>query len=145
MVRLMSQASADDQPTPLHSSNKLLRVLVVDDLPDAAAGLARLLKLLDCDVETAHDGPAAIAKAQAFSPDIVLLDIGLPGMDGYGVAKELRSRACASAALIVAVSGYGHQAARDQAIAAGCNQHVLKPIGITELEAILAQRRKESV
>jgi CheY-like chemotaxis protein len=60
------------------------------------------------------------------------------------VAKELRSRACSSAALIVAVSGYGHQAARDQAIAAGCNQHVLKPIGVAELEAILAQRRKES-
>lgn len=138
----MSQASAGDQSTP--PSNQLLRVLVVDDLPDAAAGLARLLKLLNCEVETAHDGPAAIAKAQAFSPDIVLLDIGLPGMDGYGVAKELRSHACSSAALIVAVSGYGHQAARDQAISAGCNRHLLKPIGVAELEAILAERRKES-
>jgi CheY-like chemotaxis protein len=114
----------------------------VDDLADAAAGLARLLKLLNCDVETAHDGPAAIARAQDFSPDIVLLDIGLPGMDGYGVAKELRARDCSAAALIVAVSGYGHQAARDQALAAGCNKHLLKPIGIAELEAILAERRK---
>src|SRR5205814_10397951 len=84
-----------------------LRVLVVDDNGDAAASLALLLETWSHDVRTARDGPAALAEANVFRPDVVLLDIGLPGMDGYEVAQHLRGPTRLTKALVVAVTGYG--------------------------------------
>src|SRR4029077_4540439 len=81
------------------------RILVVDDNTDSAKGLARLLKLLGHDVRTAQDGPEAIALAETYRPDVVLLDIGLPIMDGYEVARHLRETGSCKDSVIVAVSG----------------------------------------
>src|SRR5262245_29309523 len=85
-----------------------LRILVVDDLVDAATTLARLLRLMTCDVQTAHDGRAALETAIEFAPEIVLLDLGLPGLDGYEVARALRAHPATSRSHIIALSGYGH-------------------------------------
>ena len=82
-----------------------LRILVVDDNVDTALGMVRLLKLLGNDVVAVHDGPAAIEAARSFRPDFVLLDIGLPGMDGYQVAAALREDELHKDAVIIAVSG----------------------------------------
>ena len=118
------------------------RVLIVDDVVDAAVGMARLLKMLECEVQIASDGPAALAIASQFVPDVVLLDIGLPGLDGHEVARRLRADAATSKAWIVALSGYGHEAARQQSLDAGCNQHFTKPIRMEALEGLLAPRRR---
>jgi CheY-like chemotaxis protein len=119
----------------------LLRVLVVDDLVDAAQTMARLLKLLDCDVQTAHTGDAALQVAAEFVPHVVLLDLGLPGMDGYEVARALRSSSMTARALIVAVSGYGDVGTRDAAATAGCDEHWLKPARIEQLKQLIEAQR----
>jgi len=114
----------------------------VDDLVDAAVTLTRLLKLLGCDVQTAHDGHAALAIADQFVPDVVLLDLGLPGIDGCEVARRLRAKPVGAEAWIIALSGFGHDAARQEALAAGCNDHLLKPVGVDQLQAILTERQR---
>ncbi len=119
-----------------------LRVLVIDDLVDAAVTMARLLQLLACDVQTAHDGPAALRIAAEFSPQLVFLDLGLPGLDGYEVARRLRSHSATAESLIIALSGYGHFAARDAALAAGCDEHWLKPATVEQLTALIEGRRR---
>jgi two-component system, OmpR family, response regulator len=118
-----------------------LRVLVVDDLVDAAQTMARLLKLLDCEVQTAHTGQLALQIAGEFSPHIVLLDLGLPGMDGFEVARSLRVHPLTTRAMIVALSGYGDAAAREQAAEAGCDEHWLKPARIEQLKELIAAQR----
>ena len=101
--RAEATAAADQAKTSARHS----RVLVVEDNDDTAKGLARLLTLGGHEVEVAHDGPSAIALARLRSPDIILLDLGLPGMDGYQVAAELRQDGRCSEALLIAVTGYG--------------------------------------
>src|SRR5262245_3292135 len=110
-----------------------LRVLIVDDSVDAAQTMARVLRLLGHEVETVHDGSAALQAAEQFDPQVVLLDLGLPGMSGYEVARRLRGQANTAKSLIVALSGYGHAAAVDEALAAGCDRHLLKPAAIEQL------------
>jgi CheY-like chemotaxis protein len=119
-----------------------LRVLVVDDLVDAAATMARLLRLMECEVQTARDGHMALTTAGEFLPDVVLLDLGLPGLDGYEVARRLRSQPATARCLIIAFSGYGHAAARDEALAAGCDHHLLKPAAIEQLLPLLNGRQR---
>jgi CheY-like chemotaxis protein len=114
------------------------RVLVVDDNLDNAGGLSRLLKLLGHDVREAHDGRAAIDVARAHRPEVVLLDIGLPGMDGYEVASRLRSDECCSEALIVAVSGYGQPEDLRRAKEAGFDHHLVKPVDYDALITLFA-------
>lgn len=104
------------------------RVLVVDDNVDNARGLSKLLRLLGHDVKTAHDGKAAVEVAKAHQPDVVLLDIGLPGIDGYEVAKQLRKEERCKDALIVAVSGYGQPEDLRRSTEAGFDHHLVKPI-----------------
>ena len=103
-------------------------MLVVDDNVDTATGLSRLLKLLGHDVQVAHDGKAAIEAARAHRPEIVLLDIGLPGMDGYQVASKLREEECCKDAIIIAVSGYGQEEDRRRSQEAGFDHHLVKPV-----------------
>ena len=107
--------------------------------------MARLLKLLDCDVRTAHDGHAAVEIAKRFVPEVVLLDLGLPGIDGCEVARRLRSNSTTAQALIVALSGFGHASACEEALHAGCDDHLLKPVGIDQLQATLNRRRQRVV
>jgi PAS domain S-box-containing protein len=104
------------------------RVLVVDDNADAREALRYLLEEDGHDVRSAGDGPSALEEARSFQPDVVLLDIGLPGMDGYEVARALRAHPGGERALIVAVSGYGQAEDRARSRAAGFDQHLLKPV-----------------
>ncbi|MHA3772305.1 PAS domain-containing protein [Verrucomicrobiota bacterium sgz303538] len=115
-----------------------LRVLVVDDNLDTAQGLARLLRLSGHQTEVAHDGPAALERARFYIPDAVLLDIGLPGMDGYEVAAQLREDHICGAALLIAISGYGQDEDRRRSRAAGFDHHLIKPVDLDHLRGLLA-------
>ena len=120
------------------------RILVVDDNADTVKGMAILLNLAGHEVVTAHDGPQAIEAVRAYRPQFILLDLGLPGMSGYDVAKRLREEEGCEDALIVAVSGYGQEEDRHRTKAAGFDHHLLKPVSYDELFTLLRPRRKRS-
>jgi CheY-like chemotaxis protein len=147
-VRLpVSEASADASAvTPEDAPVGSLRILVVDDNVPAAKLLVRLLrKLGDHEVITAHDGEGALAAAEAYRPELILLDIGLPRMDGYEVARRLRARPEFDAVLLAALTGYGTEDDRRRTAAAGFDTHLVKPPGVDMLREIIAHpklRRK---
>jgi CheY-like chemotaxis protein len=114
------------------------RVLVVDDNEDAATSLGMLLNFLGADVRVEHDGPAALSAFDAYRPGIVLLDIGMPVMDGYEVARTLRMRADGARVPLVAVTGWGQEEDRRRAKDAGFDYHLVKPADIEALQALLA-------
>jgi PAS domain S-box-containing protein len=128
-------------PVPRTEAGASMRVLVVDDNVDAANVLAHLLRLAGHEVSLAYDGPAALAAATAVPPDLVLLDIGLPGMDGYAVAERLRASGHARAAL-VALSGYGREDDIRRSRAAGFDHHLVKPIDFAELWRVVLNSRR---
>jgi PAS domain S-box-containing protein len=115
------------------------RILVIDDNVDNANGLSRLLKLLGHDVSTVHDGHAAIPAALAFRPEFILLDIGLPGMDGYEVARQLRCHERFRDTVIIAISGYGQEEDRLRSQAAGFDYHMVKPVDYQALITLIGQ------
>ena len=112
------------------------RILVVDDNVDAADALAELLRDFGHDVQAVHDGPSAIEQAALHRPDIVLLDIGMPGLDGYEVARRMRGELGITSTL-VALTGYGEASHRRLSREAGFDQHVTKPVDIRKLESLL--------
>ncbi len=114
-----------------------LRVVVVDDNVDGADTLADLIGILGHEVRVAYDGPTGIGAVRAFDPDLVLLDIGLPGMDGYEVARRLHSNG-EGRPVLVAVSGYGQESDRGHAREAGFAHHCVKPVGFDTLQEVLA-------
>ena len=116
------------------------RVLVVDDNEDSAFSLGMLLQGRGHEVRLAHDGPTAIRKARDYRPDVVLLDLGLPGMDGCEVAGRLREQPESQLALLVAVTGYAHDEAREKARAAGFDHHLVKPVALPELLDVISIR-----
>jgi two-component system CheB/CheR fusion protein len=114
------------------------RVLVVDDNVDTSESLAQLIRLAGHEVTTAANGAAGLEKARSFHPDVVLLDIGLPGMDGYEVARRLREQSRPCAPLLVAVTGYGQPEDCRRAAAAGFDRHVVKPVDWSTIAELLA-------
>jgi CheY-like chemotaxis protein len=131
-----------EQPEMQRSSDRTavnapLRVLVVDDNQDAAESLAVLLQLEGHNVAVAFDGPTALSEAAKSHPQVILLDIGMPGMDGYQVVRELRERPATRTAVILALTGYGQPEDRARAKAAGFNDHLTKPIDPTVLMSVL--------
>ncbi len=129
-----------EQPQPaIAPTSRPLRVLVVDDNVDAASTLAGLLTLLGHEVVIAHDGPGALATAAETRPDLVFVDIGLPGMDGYALATALLAAGLDSAAL-VAVTGYGGVEDARRSHERGFAHHVVKPADLAELRRITALR-----
>jgi PAS domain S-box-containing protein len=114
-----------------------LRVLVVEDSTDAAESLAVVLRAGGHEVRVAADGPAALEAAACYRPDAVLLDVGLPGMDGHEVARRLRRHEATAGALLVALTGYGAESDRRDALAAGCDHHLAKPADPGELRRLL--------
>jgi CheY-like chemotaxis protein len=112
------------------------RILIVDDNADAAESLAVLMRLDGHQTRTAGDGPTALQVANAFRPDVVLLDIGLPGMDGYEVARKLRENP-ADHLLVAAVTGYGQEEDRQRSREAGIDEHLTKPIDPDVLRRLL--------
>lgn len=119
------------------SWSPMRRILIVDDVADSAESLADLLILWGHDIQTAHDGPTALKVAHAFQPEVVLLDIGMPGMDGYEVARKLREMEECADALVVAMTGYGQDEDRELALDAGFDRHLTKPVDLEELQKIL--------
>jgi CheY-like chemotaxis protein len=142
----MSQQPATTKPDtaatgggvePQADSSSPRRVLVVDDNLDAAEGLAMLLQLKGHEVATAYDGDGALESARRFSPEVVLLDIGLPRQDGFEVARRLREEFPDRGMLLVALTGYGQERDRLRAREAGFDHHLLKPVRLELLEQLL--------
>jgi signal transduction histidine kinase/ActR/RegA family two-component response regulator len=117
------------------------RVLIVEDKHDAAEALAMYLSLLGHQVRVAHDGVEALEASAAFLPDIILLDIGLPRMDGFEVAQAIRGQPWGADVLLVAVSGWGQADDKRRAVQAGFDQHLTKPIDPQAVAEILSQAR----
>jgi CheY-like chemotaxis protein len=113
------------------------RVLVVDDNRDAAESLAMLLQISGCQVALSFDGPEALDVAKTFKPDVVLLDIGMPGMDGYETARQLRASERGSQMLLVALTGWGQKEDVQLATQAGFDKHFTKPIDPAALAALI--------
>ncbi|HEV3166492.1 MAG TPA: ATP-binding protein, partial [Isosphaeraceae bacterium] len=130
---------ATAQSTPGHAPDRVKgsRVLVVDDNIDTATGLAKLLKVLGHDVRTAHDGQAAIEAAREHRPEFVLLDLGLPRMDGYQVAEKLRQEECCKGAVLIAISGYGQEQDRRRSTQSGFHHHLVKPLDYSVLLTLM--------
>jgi CheY-like chemotaxis protein/anti-sigma regulatory factor (Ser/Thr protein kinase) len=120
-------------------ARRALRVLVVDDNTDTARGVSRFLKLHGHEVQTVFDGPTAIDLARMYRPEVILLDIGLPGMDGYEVVSQLRKDDCCKDALIIAISGYGQPDDQRRSREAGFDMHLVKPVDYDALLGVLAK------
>jgi CheY-like chemotaxis protein len=116
-------------------------VLVVDDNRDVAESTAMVLRMAGCEVHVTNDGPSALATMPRLRPDAVLLDIGLPGMDGYEVAAQIRNDPSYRRTLVVAVSGYGQDEYRARSSQAGFDYHVVKPISPGMLTGLLGSLR----
>jgi PAS domain S-box-containing protein len=114
------------------------RILIVDDNADTLRGMAKLLKLLGHEVATAHDGPSGLEAARNFRPNVVLLDIGLPGMNGYEIAPLLRREEYGDKLRIIAISGYGQEEDRRRSREAGFDHHLVKPIDHDALLTLLS-------
>jgi CheY-like chemotaxis protein len=139
-------AVADDPTLPIdvpavatRPPERVLRVLVVDDNTDAADTLEIVLRRDGHDVRTCYDGPGAVVAAAGFGPDVVLLDIGLPGMSGYEVAERLRADVRSGPSpVLVALTGWGQEADREQSRAVGFDHHLVKPARLADIRGILA-------
>jgi CheY-like chemotaxis protein len=138
IIRLPQQQLANDVARPQRAEPPQIskRVLVVDDNMDTANTLQLLLRSLGHETRVANDGPAALAAADEFRPDVVLLDIGMSGMNGYEVARHLRSRK-EGRLKIVAITGWGTEADRARSTDAGFDVHLVKPVDEVELRQIL--------
>ena len=141
-VRLPLAKAAPPAPSPyltdpLQPPGKPCRILVVDDNIDAAETLEMLLEVSGHAVKIAHEGMSALQAAQAWRPDVMLLDIGLPGLSGYEVAKRIRLSETLKSVVLIALTGYGQEADRQLSRQAGFDHHLVKPANFAMLEKIL--------
>ena len=113
------------------------KILVVDDNQDSAASLGMLLRLLGAEVHVVFNGPDALEAIGTYAPDVVLLDIGMPGMDGHEVARRLRRSPNGRQVKLIALTGWGQQKDRDRSKLAGFDHHLIKPADIHALETAL--------
>lgn len=123
---------------PNGSTPRKLKVLVVDDNADAGESLAMLLRIWGHETRISYDGPSALKVAEGFQPDVAFLDIGLPGMPGYDVARELRRTQTAKKLVLIALTGYGQDEDRRKTREAGFDEHLLKPAEPLAVKALLA-------
>jgi PAS domain S-box-containing protein len=137
-AEIAAESPASPRADPPQSL-ELQRLLVVDDNRDAADSLAMLLEALGAQVQVAHDGAAALAAFERFSPRFVLLDLGMPGMNGLEVARRLRERANGHAVTLVALTGWGQADDRERTRAAGFDHHLVKPVDMAVLQALLGR------
>ena len=124
-------------PRPGTSASRPRRVLVVDDNEDATNTLAMILQLEGHEIRTAYSGVDALLEADQFHPEVVLLDIGLPGLDGYQVAERLRAVTHRSDMRMIAITGYGQETDRKRTQDAGFANHLVKPVDFAELKRVL--------
>jgi CheY-like chemotaxis protein len=125
------------RPDDWRASRVKRRILVVDDNRDSARTMARLLKLIGDDVRTAHDGVEAVEVAEDFRPEVILMDVGMPRMDGFEAARQIRDRPWGRGVTILALTGWGQEGDRLQSQAAGCDGHLVKPVNLDDLESLL--------
>jgi CheY-like chemotaxis protein/anti-sigma regulatory factor (Ser/Thr protein kinase) len=135
------QAATPAQPAASHEVYGR-RVLVVDDNLDAAESTAAFLRLEGHEVKTVSDGNEALASVRVFAPHVIVLDIGLPGLDGYAVARQLRERGDTSHTLLVAMTGYGQREDRERAVASGFDYHFVKPTDPRLIQRAIEQGRQ---
>jgi two-component system CheB/CheR fusion protein len=128
--------------TPLTTPGNRYGILVIDDQVDALYELCLLLKLFGHDVHVAHSGPEGIAEAERVRPHVVLLDISMPGMDGYETARRLRKQPEMEQALIVAMTGYSQSDVHERAMQAGFDHHLAKPVSFETVQKLLAERQR---
>ena len=133
-----------DTPQPPSAVNEIgqpsirrLRVLLVDDNVDTVLSFSMLIEAYGHDVRTAHDGLAAVQAAIDYRPDVALLDIGLPGLNGYEVAKRIRQCSNLENVVLVALTGYGQDSDRETSRQAGFNHHLVKPALLEQLQQVL--------
>ena len=130
-AQLPPETSGRIQPLPSR------RILIVDDSRDGGESLAMLLRVLGAEVSLAHSGRAALESINTFRPDVVLLDIGMPGMDGYEVARRIRANPKNRDMQLIALTGWGQDEDRQRSTAAGFNHHLVKPADIDQLRQLL--------
>ena len=130
-------------PQPADFSIPKRRVLIVDDNQDAAASLGAVLRFFGAEVRVANNGAAALALFEQFGPGVVFLDIGMPGMDGYEVARRMRSKFPRRNAVLVALTGWGQEEDRRRVRDAGFDHHLVKPADLKELERLLGSLEVE--
>jgi len=130
------------ESSPRPGPSRMRRILIADDNRDAATTLAHFLALAGHDVVTANSGPEALAEILRKRPDALVLDIGLPGMTGYEIAKRVRQEPWSAQATLIAVTGFGQDRDRRQALEAGFDHHLTKPIDPLALESLLLSERR---
>ena len=121
------------------------RILIVEDNLHYALGLRRLLESAGHEVYTCNDGLGALSQAPAFAPDVILLDLGLPGMDGYEVARRMRDDESLARARIVVISGYACEEDRRRSREIGVDEHLAKPVRFSELRRIVTETGRGSI
>ncbi|WP_144022046.1 hybrid sensor histidine kinase/response regulator [Caballeronia sordidicola] len=141
VIRLPIAASSATQTLPVTESSiestTALRILVVDDNVDTAESMAMLVGMLGHVVRMEHDGNSALRAASEFRPDVVLLDIGLPGLNGYEVASRIREQPSLDHTVLVAITGYGHETDRQLGLKAGIDHYLVKPVDFDRVRRIL--------
>ncbi len=135
-AREIRTADGDGEPPAVAAAHR--RILVADDNTDSAESLALLLTLRGSEVRTAHDGWEAVETAAAFGPDIVLLDIGMPRLNGYEAARKIREQARGKRVVLIALTGWGQDEDRRRSTDAGFDFHLVKPVDFAALEQLLA-------
>ncbi len=147
LIRLPTIAAAPAKPASApqrqFDSTASCRVLIADDNHDAAVSLSMLLQAMGHDTRVVHDGIEALEEAEHFRPDVVLLDIGMPRLDGYETARRLVHRPWAAATQIVAVTGWGQETDRQRAKEAGFHRHLVKPVDLDALREVMASACEE--
>jgi CheY-like chemotaxis protein len=116
----------------------------VDDNRDSARSMARVLKLLGNSVRTAHDGIEALEAADEFRPEIILMDVGMPRLNGYEATRRIRERPWGRSVTIIALTGWGQDGDRLQSREAGCDGHLVKPVSLHDLETLLTELTGDS-
>ena len=133
-------ASFDPEPQSLHGALRAgYRVLVVDDNQDAADMLANLLRLLQADVRVVYDGQSALDLMDVFRPEAIVLDLGMPGMDGYEVARRVRAQPAGARLALIALSGWGQERDRERTAEVGFDVHLVKPVDLDRILTVLRE------
>jgi CheY-like chemotaxis protein len=119
------------------------RILVVDDNRDGAESLAMMLELVGHEVARAYDGAEAVDRAEASRPELILMDVGMPKLDGLAATRRIREQDWGAGMTIIALTGWGQEADRVRTQEAGCDGHLVKPVSLQDLEQVLGGLRRE--
>jgi len=132
-------ADAENASPAMKPVQRSFRILVVDDNLDSAMSLAMILSIMGHQTQTAHDGESAVQMAESFLPEVVLLDIGLPKLNGYEVAQRIRQQPWGTSMYLIAVTGWGQDEDRQRSSEVGLNVHMVKPVEPAALEKLLSE------